>query len=77
MEADVQADVKSSHRPPAGFLRPLPFPGRPWSHMALDFVTGLPPSQGNTVILTVVDRFSKATHFIALPKLPSGYIDCN
>ncbi|XP_023868962.2 cell division cycle protein 27 homolog [Salvelinus sp. IW2-2015] len=36
------------------------------------FVTGLPPSDGNTTILTVVDRFSKAAHFIPLPKLPSA-----
>ncbi|KAI2647803.1 Transposon Tf2-6 polyprotein [Labeo rohita] len=27
---------------------------------------------GNTVVLTVVDRFSKAVHFIPLPKLPSA-----
>ncbi|KAI2668898.1 Transposon Tf2-9 polyprotein [Labeo rohita] len=27
---------------------------------------------GNTVILTVVDRFSKAVHLISVPKLPSG-----
>ena len=26
-----------------------------------------------TVILTIVDRFSKAAHFIALPKLPSAF----
>uniref|UniRef100_A0AAQ4PSE6 Integrase catalytic domain-containing protein n=1 Tax=Gasterosteus aculeatus aculeatus TaxID=481459 RepID=A0AAQ4PSE6_GASAC len=30
-----------------------------------------PVSQGNTTVLTVVDRFSKMAHFIALPKLPS------
>lgn len=35
-----------------------------------DLVFGLPPSSGNTVILTIVDCFSKAVHFIPIPKLP-------
>lgn len=30
---------------------------------------GVPPSEGNTTILTVVDRFSKMAHFIPLAKL--------
>lgn len=63
---------KASHRPPAGLLRPLPVPHCPWSNIALDFVTGLPPSEGNTTVLTVVDRFSKMVHFIPLPKLPTA-----
>ena len=63
---------KVSHQAPAGLLQPLPVPHRPWSHISLDFVTGLPPSQGHTAILTVVDRFSKMAHFIPLPKLPSA-----
>uniref|UniRef100_A0A4W5LK00 Integrase catalytic domain-containing protein n=1 Tax=Hucho hucho TaxID=62062 RepID=A0A4W5LK00_9TELE len=66
------ATGKTSNRPPEGLLQPLSVPSRPWSHIALDFITGLPPSQGKTIILTVVDRFSKATHFIPLPKLPSA-----
>uniref|UniRef100_A0A9J7Y6K0 Gypsy retrotransposon integrase-like protein 1 n=1 Tax=Cyprinus carpio carpio TaxID=630221 RepID=A0A9J7Y6K0_CYPCA len=68
----VCAQNKSSNSPPAGLLMPLPIPSRPWSHIALDFVVGLPPSSGNTVVLTVVDRFSKAVHFVPLPKLPSA-----
>ncbi|KAI2657893.1 Transposon Tf2-6 polyprotein [Labeo rohita] len=68
----VCAQSKSSNSPPAGLLRPLPIPSRPWSHIALDFVSGLPSSAGNTIILTVIDRFSKAAHFIPLPKLPSA-----
>ncbi len=55
-----------------GKLRLLPIPSRPWSHIAMDFVTGLPPSNGNTMVLTMVDRFSMAVHFIPLPKLPSA-----
>ncbi|XP_078812643.1 uncharacterized protein lrrc75a isoform X3 [Oryzias latipes] len=69
---DICARSKSSNLPPAGLLHPLPIATRPWSHIALDFVTGLPPSQGKTVILTVVDRFSKAAQFIPLPKLPTA-----
>ncbi len=68
----VCAAGKGSNRPPAGLLQPLSVPLRPWSHIAMDFVTGLPPSGGMTVVLTVVDRFSKAAHFIPLPKLPSA-----
>ena len=63
---------KPSHQAPAGFLQPLPVPHRPWSHISLDFVTGLPPSNGHTTILIVVDRFSKMAHFVPLPKLPSA-----
>ena len=63
---------KTSRRPPAGFLHPLPIPHRPWSHISLDFVTGLPASKGHTVVLTLVDRFSKLAHFIPLTKLPSA-----
>ncbi len=68
----VCAQNKSSTRPHSGLLRPLPVPSRPWSHIALDFVTGLPPSEGKAVILTIIDRFSKAAHFLALPKLSSA-----
>ncbi|KAI2647554.1 Transposon Tf2-6 polyprotein [Labeo rohita] len=38
-----------------------------WSSLACDT-----RDFGNTVVLTVVDRFSKAAHFIPLPKLPSA-----
>lgn len=38
----------------------------------MDFVTGLPPSNGNDTILTIVDCFSKAVHFVTLPKLPTA-----
>ncbi|KAK7887257.1 hypothetical protein WMY93_026878 [Mugilogobius chulae] len=68
----ICARGKTTNQRPAGQLRPLPVPSRPWSHIALDFVTGLPVSEGNSVILTIVDRFSKSVHFVGLPKLPSA-----
>uniref|UniRef100_A0A8C1MA50 Gypsy retrotransposon integrase-like protein 1 n=2 Tax=Cyprinus carpio TaxID=7962 RepID=A0A8C1MA50_CYPCA len=63
---------KTPRQLPAGLLQPLPIPQRPWSHLAIDFITDLPLSQGNTVILTIIDRFSKACRLIPLPKLPTA-----
>uniref|UniRef100_A0A1A8D4D5 Gypsy retrotransposon integrase-like protein 1 n=1 Tax=Nothobranchius kadleci TaxID=1051664 RepID=A0A1A8D4D5_NOTKA len=63
---------KTSNQSPSGLLNPLHVPSRPWSHIAMDFVTGLPPSRGFSVIMTVVDRFSKACHLIPLKALPSA-----
>ncbi|KAL0195339.1 hypothetical protein M9458_008911, partial [Cirrhinus mrigala] len=57
---------------PAGLLQPLPVPNRPWSHIAVDFITDLPASNGQTTILSVVDRFSKGCRFIPFPKLPTA-----
>lgn len=63
---------KVSHQSLARLLCLLLVPSRPWSHITLDFMTGLLPSQNHTTILIVINRFSKAVHFIALLKLPSA-----
>uniref|UniRef100_A0A4W6DDB3 Integrase catalytic domain-containing protein n=1 Tax=Lates calcarifer TaxID=8187 RepID=A0A4W6DDB3_LATCA len=68
----VCSSNKTSRQPPHGLLHPLPVPKRPWSDISMDFVTGLPPSEGNTTILTIVDRFSKMVHFVPMSKLPSA-----
>ncbi|KAI2643793.1 Transposon Tf2-9 polyprotein [Labeo rohita] len=57
---------------PTGKLMPLPIPQRPWSHLGIDFVTDLPNSEGNTCVLVIVDRFSKACKFIPLRGLPTA-----
>ncbi|KAI4899205.1 hypothetical protein NFI96_030736 [Prochilodus magdalenae] len=58
---------------PAGKLMPLSVPSRPWSHIAVDFVTDLPNSQGHTTILTVVDCFSRGERFIPFTSLPTAF----
>ena len=49
-----------------GLLQPLPVPDRPWQAISMDFMEGLPKSEGFSAILVVVDRFTKVSHFLAL-----------
>lgn len=51
---------------PAGLMQPLSVPTKIWADILMDFVDALPKVSGKTVILVVVDRFSKYVHSIAL-----------
>ncbi|KAM4705173.1 MAM and LDL-receptor class A domain-containing protein 1 [Rhinophrynus dorsalis] len=81
LKQDVEAYVKActlctqnkpSTQRPVGLLQPLPVPQSPWTHLAMDFITDLPPSDHCTVIWVVVDRFSKQAHFVPLRGLPNS-----
>ena len=47
-------------------LQPLAIPSQCWEEVSMDFITGLPKSEGKSIIMVVVDRLAKYTHFCAL-----------
>ena len=47
-----------------GVLNPLPVPERTWKDVSMDYVVGLPNSEGKNAILVVMCRLSKMRHFI-------------
>lgn len=63
----TRQQTKYETRKPAGLLQSLPMLTSLWEDLSLDFIIGLPPSQGFTTIPVVIDRYSKGTHLSALP----------
>jgi hypothetical protein len=59
--------VKVEHRHPTGLLQPLPIPEWKWEVVTMDFITGLPRiGKQHDSIMVVVDKLTKAAHFIML-----------
>ena len=64
-ECDVCQRIKADHLKPAGMLQPLEVPAWKWEDIHMDFIVGLPPTQkGYDSIWVVIDRFTKAAHFL-------------
>jgi hypothetical protein len=59
---------KTKHLHPGGLLQPLTIPSSVWADIAMNFVEGFPKAGGKSVILTVVDRFSKYAHVTEPPQ---------
>ena len=54
---------KSSTQAPTGLLQPLPTPKKPWEWMSMDFITGLPCTEGGQdALLVFVDMLTKLVH---------------
>ena len=55
---------KPSCHHPYSLLQPLPIPERPWHSISMNFIEQLPPSNGFTTILVIIDRLTKESVFI-------------
>jgi len=71
---DVCQRCKGENVAYPGLLQPLPIPDKVWQDISMDFIEGLPRVAGHEVIFVVVDRLSKAAHFMAL-KHPYSAVD--
>lgn len=49
-----------------GLLQPLTMPFRVIIDLTMDFIVGLPKSEGKNAIMVVVDRLTKYAHFVGL-----------
>jgi len=47
-------------------LEPIDVPMRPWTFISMDFIVGLPESEGYTKVCLIVDMVSKMAHLIPL-----------
>jgi hypothetical protein len=57
--------IKAEHERPAGLLQPLQIPQWKWDEIRMDFIVGLPCTRtGYDSIWVVVDRLTKAAHFL-------------
>jgi transposase InsO family protein len=64
-QCDTCQRAKVEHTKLPGLLQPLPVPAH-WNTISLDFVEGLPISNGHDVILVVIDKLTKYAHFLPL-----------
>ncbi|GER25294.1 ty3-gypsy retrotransposon protein [Striga asiatica] len=60
-KCDVYQRVKSDYRKLGGFLQPLPVPERILEDITMDFIEGLPMSNGFNWIMVVMDRLTQGT----------------
>ena len=64
-----------------GVLQLLGIPYQCWEEVSMDFITGLPKSEGKNVIIVVINRLTKYAHFCALSHpfstntIPTSFMD--
>ena len=68
VECDKCQRNKSENVFTPGLFHPLHIPNQKWEEISMDFIEGLPLSEGKDKILVVVDRLTKFAHFMAIRK---------
>jgi len=63
-QCTIYQHAKHSLQHPMSLLQPLPIPQGVWQNLTMDFIEGLPKSEGCSVILVIVDRLTKYAHFL-------------
>ena len=66
---DICGRTKPWREGTQGFLKPLPIPDQIWKEISMDFIEGLPTSDGMTCLMVVTDRLSKGSIFVPLPDI--------
>ena len=59
-----QNKVKNTHL--AGLLYPLPIPEQKWESVSMEFIMGIPMSEGKYIIYVVMEMLTKYSHFFAV-----------
>ncbi|XP_011270665.1 hypothetical protein CAOG_08987 [Capsaspora owczarzaki ATCC 30864] len=60
--------VKHARHAPYGLLTPIEAADKPFGDWSIDFVTGLPDSQGFNAVMVCIDRLTRVAHFIPTTK---------
>jgi hypothetical protein len=60
---------KNSRLKPAGLLRPLPIPQKPWQYITMNFKSFNKNRYGYNAILVIMDRLSKRLFFLLTHKI--------
>ena len=70
----MQCQIMKSHQPQRqGLRKPSEPPEGRWTEIAIDFLTGLPTTKkGYDMIMVVIDKFTKRSHFVACEKKVTG-----